>query len=112
MFLQKDVLTFIVDNIRCLNLGEFSHGKMQQTMPPSLEKDETDLSNFFDSCRDLCNRLLELFAIALQVCIIYILPKFVINTNTFNIFRYRRKMAGKNGLHQDMIPAKDHLEVF
>ncbi|KAF3908388.1 hypothetical protein ABW21_db0200058 [Orbilia brochopaga] len=50
-----------------LNFGEFADGKAQQPMPDALAADESYLSGFFDSCHNLCVRLLQLFAMGLNI---------------------------------------------
>ncbi|KAF3902783.1 hypothetical protein AA313_de0204757 [Arthrobotrys entomopaga] len=50
-----------------LNFGEFQAGKAQQPLPASLTDSETFLSDFFDSCHNLCIRLLQLFAMGLKI---------------------------------------------
>ncbi|KAF3910899.1 hypothetical protein ABW20_dc0108202 [Dactylellina cionopaga] len=52
---------------RALNFGEFQDSKAQQAMPTALVDNEQDLSDFFDSCHNLCVRLLQLFAMGLKI---------------------------------------------
>ena len=55
------------DSARALNFGEFVNGKAQQTVPSSLARNEPELSDFANRCKTTCLKLLELFAIGLQV---------------------------------------------
>ena len=69
---KESVLTFVSGAcndclLRALNFGEFISGKAQQALPPSLEGHEGELSLFMDLCRNVCLKLLQLFAIALKV---------------------------------------------
>ncbi|RPB29814.1 Clavaminate synthase-like protein [Terfezia boudieri ATCC MYA-4762] len=50
-----------------LNFGEFSNGKAQQPLPPSLVPHEVELAKFADQCHELCLRLLRLFALGLKI---------------------------------------------
>ena len=50
-----------------MNFGEFLGGKAQQPLPASLAGDETSLSDFSILCRKLCQKLLSLFALGLDV---------------------------------------------
>ncbi|KAF8425109.1 hypothetical protein EV426DRAFT_596378 [Tirmania nivea] len=50
-----------------LNFGEFSNGKAQQPLPPSLVPHEVELAEFADLCHELCLRLLRLFALGLNI---------------------------------------------
>ncbi|EWC48206.1 hypothetical protein DRE_02310 [Drechslerella stenobrocha 248] len=49
------------------NFGEFQDGKAQQPIPDALAAEESYLSGFYDSCHDLCVRLLQLFAMGLKI---------------------------------------------
>ena len=48
-------------------MGEFKSGKAQQPLPPSLKPHEARLARFSDLCHSLCMKILELFAVGLQV---------------------------------------------
>lgn len=50
-----------------MNLGEFSNGKAQQPLLPSLASHEAKLSYFEVLCRALSIELLRLFAVGLKV---------------------------------------------
>lgn len=51
-----------------MNLGEFTDGKAQQPLPPSLASQEAELHQFGVLCHELCVKLLCLFALGLKVC--------------------------------------------
>lgn len=48
-------------------MNEFRDGKAQQPLPPPLAENETQVNAFIDQCRSLCVRILELFAIGLEI---------------------------------------------
>ncbi|RFU34995.1 hypothetical protein B7463_g1398, partial [Scytalidium lignicola] len=50
-----------------INFGEFSNGKAQQPLPPTLKDHEGELNAFQDYCHNLCLKILTLFAIGLDV---------------------------------------------
>ncbi|EON70013.1 hypothetical protein W97_09279 [Coniosporium apollinis CBS 100218] len=50
------------------NFGEFVDGKAQQPLPAPLADEEAFIGRFADQCHALCNKILELFATALEVC--------------------------------------------
>lgn len=52
---------------RIINFGEFSDGKAQQPLPPTLIDHESEISAFQDYCHNLCLKILDLFAIGLDV---------------------------------------------
>ena len=52
---------------RAFNFGDFANGRAQQPLPLSLQKYEAELSRFSELCRELAMKLLELFAIGLEV---------------------------------------------
>jgi isopenicillin N synthase-like dioxygenase len=47
------------------NFGEFSNGKAQQPLTPFLASHESEISDFFETCRALCLKLLTLFGLGL-----------------------------------------------
>ncbi|KAL3472974.1 putative oxidoreductase [Aspergillus californicus] len=49
------------------NFGEFSAGKAQQPLPPSLAAHETTVGHFADLCTKTCNRILQLLALGLEI---------------------------------------------
>ncbi|RDI88192.1 hypothetical protein Vi05172_g2138 [Venturia inaequalis] len=49
------------------NMNEFRNGKAQQSLPPPLAENEARVNAFIDQCRLLCIRILELFAIGLEI---------------------------------------------
>ncbi len=51
-----------------MNFGEFVDGKAQQPLPSSLASHEAELNQFGVLCRELCIKLLRLFALGLRVC--------------------------------------------
>lgn len=51
-----------------MNFGEFTDGKAQQPLPPSLASHEAALNRFGVLCHELCIKLLRLFALGLKVC--------------------------------------------
>ena len=53
-----------------MNFGEFVQGKPQQAIPTSLLGREAEINQFFGLCRSVCFTLYQLFALALQVCIL------------------------------------------
>lgn len=57
-----------------MNFGEFSNGKAQQPLPPSLASHKTELSNFQSLCHELSIKLLRLFAIGLNASIQIVTP--------------------------------------
>lgn len=50
-----------------MNFGEFTDGKAQQPLPPSLAAHEAELNHFGGLCHELCIKLLRLFALGLKV---------------------------------------------
>lgn len=50
-----------------MNFGEFTAGKAQQPLPPSLSPHEAILDNFSTLCRKTCDRILTLLALGLEV---------------------------------------------
>lgn len=50
-----------------LNIGEFLDGKPQQTVPKALQEHVTELALFEKRCRDMCNRVLDLLALGLEI---------------------------------------------
>lgn len=50
-----------------MNFGEFTNGKAQQPLPPSLASHEAELNHFGVLCHKLCIKLLRLFALGLKV---------------------------------------------
>ena len=52
-----------------MNFGEFTNGKAQQPLPPSLASHEAELNHFGVLCHKLCIKLLRLFALGLKVFI-------------------------------------------
>lgn len=54
--------------LRAFNIGEFVHGKAQQPLPQAIRAYEAEIDQFADLCRQLCTKLLGLFAIGLKVC--------------------------------------------
>lgn len=52
---------------RAFNIGEIRNGEITQPLPPSLSTNSSDLTRFAQQCHDLCNRVLELFAIGLNI---------------------------------------------
>jgi isopenicillin N synthase-like dioxygenase len=52
---------------RAFNMNEFVDGKAQQPLPPILEQNEEKLDHFISSCRNICLKILELFAIGLKI---------------------------------------------
>lgn len=58
---------FFIVNYRAFNFGEFVNGKAQQPLPPTIVANESQISDFADSCRNLCRKLLHLLGIGLGV---------------------------------------------
>lgn len=54
--------------LRAFNIGEFVNGKAQQSLPQAIQAYEAQIDHFTDLCRQLCAKLLSLFAIGLKVC--------------------------------------------
>jgi isopenicillin N synthase-like dioxygenase len=50
-----------------MNLGGFLDGKAQQLLPPAFIDHEPELYAFQKNCQDLMNKILDLFAIGLEV---------------------------------------------
>jgi isopenicillin N synthase-like dioxygenase len=48
-------------------MNEFVNGKAQQPLPEPLASNEEHLSKFISKCHDICLRILELFAIGLEI---------------------------------------------
>jgi isopenicillin N synthase-like dioxygenase len=48
-------------------MNEFQDGKAQQPLPPPLLENQARLDEFWKHCLKLCQRVLELFAIGLQI---------------------------------------------
>ncbi len=55
-------------------MGDFVGGKAQQPLPPLLAENEDVLSQFSDTCHQLCMKILQLFAVGLQVSFSSSLP--------------------------------------
>ncbi|OCK82339.1 putative oxidoreductase [Lepidopterella palustris CBS 459.81] len=49
------------------NIGEFVNGKADQPLPGPLAAEESRIANFANQCHNLCNKLLHLFASALEI---------------------------------------------
>jgi len=49
------------------NFGEFTDGKAQQSLPDTFAAVERDLSDFSDSCHNLCLKILTLFGLGLSI---------------------------------------------
>ncbi|TKA72519.1 hypothetical protein B0A49_02469 [Cryomyces minteri] len=49
------------------NIGEYIDNRAQQPLPPPLVPYEDRIGAFFAACHALCNRILRLFAIALEI---------------------------------------------
>lgn len=93
--------------IRAFNFGEFMNGKAQQSMPELLVRQETEIYRFELLCRDLCTKLLRLFALGLKVGYLsWFAPA------SPNKVRSALKMAARTGFRRVMIHAKVHLAVF
>jgi hypothetical protein len=52
---------------RAMNLGGFLDGKAQQPLPPAFIDHEPELYAFQKYCQNLMNKILDLFAIGLEV---------------------------------------------
>jgi isopenicillin N synthase-like dioxygenase len=52
---------------RAFNMNEFANGKAQQPLPTILAENEDKLDHFVSSCRNICLKILELFAIGLKI---------------------------------------------
>ncbi|KAH8801550.1 oxidoreductase-like protein [Xylogone sp. PMI_703] len=50
-----------------INFGEFSNGKAQQPLPPTLINHEAELNAFQDYCHNLCLKILTLFGVGLDI---------------------------------------------
>jgi isopenicillin N synthase-like dioxygenase len=48
-------------------MNEFQNGKAQQPLPPPLAENEARVNAFINQCRLLCVRIMELFAIGLEI---------------------------------------------
>ncbi|GAB7347099.1 hypothetical protein MBLNU459_g3228t1 [Dothideomycetes sp. NU459] len=49
------------------NIGEVRNSAFQQPLPEPLSSNSASVANFAKSCHDLCNRVLQLFALALDI---------------------------------------------
>ena len=58
-----------LQHIRAMNLGGFLDGKAQQPLPPAFVDHEPELYAFQKDCQSLMNKILDLFAIGLEVCL-------------------------------------------
>jgi len=52
---------------RAFNLGEFTNNKPNQPLPKPFSNNVATVADFSNSCHALCNRILELFAEALDI---------------------------------------------
>jgi isopenicillin N synthase-like dioxygenase len=52
---------------RAFNMNEFRSGKAQQPLPSPLLENEGRIDNFVNQCRSLCTRILQLFAVGLEI---------------------------------------------
>lgn len=52
---------------RAFNFGEFVDGKAQQPLPPSIIPEEPSIGAFADSCHALCQKVLYLLGLGLEV---------------------------------------------
>jgi isopenicillin N synthase-like dioxygenase len=48
-------------------MNEFLGGKAQQPLPPSLAVNEDKINDFVKNCQSICHRILEMFAIGLEI---------------------------------------------
>jgi isopenicillin N synthase-like dioxygenase len=60
-------LYFLIIVIRAFNMNEFRNGKAQQPLPPPLVQNEARVADFVNQCRLLCMKIMELFAIGLEI---------------------------------------------
>ncbi|KAF2838105.1 Clavaminate synthase-like protein [Patellaria atrata CBS 101060] len=55
------------DYKEAFNFGEFVNGKADQPLPGPLAAREDDIGQFIDKCHNLCIKILDLFAIGLEI---------------------------------------------
>lgn len=58
---------FTLTTSRAFNIGEFVDGKADQPLPATIQSREDEIARFFSNCHKLCNQILKLFAVALEV---------------------------------------------
>ena len=63
----QDLVDPTLTLLRAFNIGEFVAGKAQQPLPEALQTREEQIRQFADLCRELCMKLLGLFATGLKV---------------------------------------------
>ncbi len=97
-------------------MGDFVNGKAQQPLSPLLAENEDVLSEFSDTCHQLCMKILQLFAVGLKVSFASSLlccPLLGFDnvrralTRDVLIFRLILRPAEKNG----SLPATTHKRV-
>ncbi|KAI5209794.1 hypothetical protein AUEXF2481DRAFT_30452 [Aureobasidium subglaciale EXF-2481] len=59
--------TITLTPTRAFNLGEFTNNKPNQPLPTPFSQEASTLADFTNSCHALCNKLLQLFAQALDL---------------------------------------------
>lgn len=57
----------LTDHYRAFNIGEIRNGNIEQPLPPPLSTNSQDLSSFALQCHNLCNRVMQLFAVGLGI---------------------------------------------
>ena len=62
-----------------MNLGGFLDGKAQQPLPPAFVDHEAELYAFQKDCQSLMNKILDLFAIGLEVAVFQFITCFQTN---------------------------------
>jgi hypothetical protein len=78
-----------------MNLGEFVNGKAQQPLPTTFIKHERELDEFQKYCHSLMLKILDLFAIGLEVCY----QQSINNKTLLTIHRLMRSSVGGTGFH-------------
>ena len=56
----------LINTLRAMNFGEFIDGKAQQALAPAIATHEAEIHHFYDTCHELCIKLLKLFALGLK----------------------------------------------
>jgi isopenicillin N synthase-like dioxygenase len=64
---EKNTVSIANRHHRAFNMNEFRSGKAQQPLPSPLLENEARIDSFVNQCRSLCTRILELFALGLEI---------------------------------------------
>ncbi|RDA90325.1 hypothetical protein CP533_6009 [Ophiocordyceps camponoti-saundersi (nom. inval.)] len=81
------------------NFGEFVDGKAQQPLPATIEADEPTINAFSNSCRNMCQRILHLLGLGLDVGDFFSSAHFTTQDGSGTILRFLRYPAPDSTPH-------------